>query len=64
MIHLLRKELKLELRRKSVIAGLSLYLVSTVFIYYLSIGFNRQVVNPLVWSAIFWATLLFSAINT
>lgn len=61
---LLLKEFTLELRRKSVIAGLSLYLVSTVFIYYLSIGFNRQVLNPLVWSAIFWATLLFSAINT
>ena len=61
---ILSKEFVLELRRKSVIAGLSLYLVSTVFIYYLAVGLNRQVLNPLVWSAIFWATLLFSAINT
>ncbi|MFM7857349.1 MAG: heme exporter protein CcmB [Flammeovirgaceae bacterium] len=60
----LKKEFKLELRRKSVIAGLSLYLVSIVFIYYLAIGLNQQVLTPLVWSAVFWSTLLFSAINT
>ena len=60
----LKKEFTLELRRKSVLAGLGLYLVSTVFIYYLSIGLNHHVLSPLIWSALFWATLLFTAINT
>jgi heme exporter protein B len=60
----IKKEFKLELRRKSVIAGLSLYLVCIAFIYYLAIGLNQQVLTPLVWSALFWSTLLFSAINT
>lgn len=60
----LKKEFTLELRRKSVLAGLGLYLVSTVFIYYLSIGLNHNVLSPLIWSALFWATLLFTAINT
>lgn len=61
---ILTKEIVLEFRRKSVIAGLSLYLVSTVFIYYLAFGLGRQALGPLVWSALFWATFLFSAINT
>ncbi|PGH41925.1 MAG: ABC transporter permease, partial [Candidatus Nephrothrix sp. EaCA] len=53
----------LEFRRKSVAAGLGLYLSSTVFIGYLSLGFNdRQ--QPGVWAALFWITLLFAAIST
>lgn len=61
---LLLKELTLELKRKSIASGLFLYLLSTVFIFYLSIGLNHNVLSPLVWSALFWAILLFTAINT
>lgn len=64
LVQFLKKELTLELRRKSVLAGLGLYLLSTVFIYYLTIGLNHHVLSPLIWSALFWATLLFTAINT
>lgn len=60
---LLAKEIRLELRRKAILAGLGLYLSSTVFIGYLSLGFNdRQ--QPTVWAALFWITLLFAAIST
>jgi heme exporter protein B len=61
---LLYKEFTLELRRKTVISGLTLYLISTVFIYYLSFGLHRNLINPLTWSALFWVTILFTSVNT
>jgi heme exporter protein B len=61
---LLKKELTLELRRKSVFSGLVLYLFSTVFIYYLTFNLRQNLISPLVWSALFWVTILFSSINT
>jgi heme exporter protein B len=61
---LLKKEFSLELRRKSVVAGLSLYLLSTVFISYLSFALRQNFITPLVWNALFWITILFTAIST
>ncbi len=58
------KEFRLELRRKSVLAGLGLYLFSTVFISYLAFALKQNLITPLVWSALFWITILFTAINT
>lgn len=64
LFFLLHKEFKLELRRKSVVAGLSLYLFSTVFISYLAFALKQNLISPLVWSALFWITILFTSINT
>ncbi|GIL23749.1 MAG: cytochrome c-type biogenesis heme exporter protein B [Bacteroidota bacterium] len=64
LLHLFLKELTLELRRKSVISGLALYLFSTAFICYLSFSLKQNQITPLVWSALFWVTILFSVINT
>jgi heme exporter protein B len=64
LITLLKKEIILELRRKSVLAGLSLYLFSTIFIYYISFGLRGNISDPLLWSALFWITSLFAAVNT
>jgi heme exporter protein B len=61
---LLKKEFSLELRRKSVVAGLSLYLLSMVFICYLAFALRQSLITPLVWNALFWITILFTAINT
>ena len=61
---LLLKEISLELRRKSVISGLALYLFSTVFICYLIFSLRQNLITPLVWSALFWIIILFTAINT
>jgi heme exporter protein B len=58
------KEITLELRRKSVISGLALYLFSTTFICYLTFSLRQNLVTPLVWSALFWITILFTSINT
>jgi heme exporter protein B len=64
IIHLLIKESRLELRRKSVISGLALYLFSTVFIYYLTFSLRQNLINSLVWSSLFWVTVLFTSVNT
>jgi heme exporter protein B len=47
-----------------VLAGLALYLISTIFIYYLSFGLRGKIADPLLWSALFWVTALFAAVNT
>jgi heme exporter protein B len=61
---LIQKEFKLELRRKSVVAGLGLYLFSMVFISYLAFALKQNLITPLVWSALFWISILFTAINS
>jgi len=64
LLTLLKKEFTLELRRKSVISGLGLYLFSTAFICYLTFSLKQNQITPLVWSALFWITILFTVINT
>jgi len=61
---LLLKEFHLELRRKSVVAGLIIYLFATVFICYLTFALRQNLITPLVWGALFWITILFTAVNT
>jgi heme exporter protein B len=60
---LIAKEFQLELRRKAVLSGLVLYLFSTVFICYLTFSLRQNRITPLVWSALFWITMLFTVIN-
>ncbi|RKD13269.1 ABC transporter permease [Pelobium manganitolerans] len=57
--HLLYKEILLEWRSKYAFNGILLYVVSTVFVCYLSF----RSTPPLVWNALFWIILLFAAIN-
>lgn len=59
-----QKEFILELRRKSAISGLALYLFSTAFICYLTFSLRQNLITPLVWSALFWITILFTVVNT
>ena len=62
--HLIQKELILELRRKSVISGIGLYLISLVFICYLTFSLRQNFINEATWSALFWLVILFSAVNS
>lgn len=64
IITLLKKELTLELRRKSVIAGIGLYLFSLVFICYITFSLRHNSINAATWSALFWLTILFSVVNS
>lgn len=61
---LLYKELTLELRRKAVISGIGLYLVSLIFICYLTFNLKSNSLNLTSWAALFWLTVLFSVINS
>ncbi|MBT1704585.1 heme exporter protein CcmB [Chryseosolibacter indicus] len=61
---LIVKEFTLELRRKSVISGIALYLISLVFICYLSFSLRLSVISEAIWSALFWLAILFSVINS
>ena len=56
---LLKKEILLEWRSKYALNGILLYVISTVFVCYLSF----KTTPPLVWNALFWIILLFAAIN-
>jgi len=57
---LVKKEIALEIRQKYAFGGLLLYVISTVFICYLSF---KRVVDPPVYVALFWIILLFAAVN-
>jgi heme exporter protein B len=61
---LLNKEFKIELRKKSVIAAIGLYLVSLTFICYLTFKLKQASISEVTWSALFWLTILFSLINS
>ncbi|OFY83105.1 MAG: ABC transporter permease [Bacteroidetes bacterium RIFCSPLOWO2_12_FULL_35_15] len=54
------KELKLEMRNKYALGGILLYVVSTVFVCYLSF---KKIIDPRTWNALFWIILLFASIN-
>lgn len=56
---LLLKEITLEWRSKYTFSGLLLYVVSTIFVCYLSF---RQIA-PITWNALFWIIILFVSVN-
>ncbi len=58
--YLIVKELKLEMRNKYALGGILLYVVSTVFVCYLSF---KKIIDPRTWNALFWIILLFASIN-
>lgn len=61
---LLQKEFILELRRKSVVAGLGLYLFSLIFICYLTFSLRQNAISETTWAALFWLVILFSEVNS
>jgi len=61
---LIKKEFTLELRRKSVLSGIALYLFSLTFICYLTFSLRQNSISEGTWSALFWLAILFSVINS
>jgi heme exporter protein B len=57
--YLIKKELLLEWRSKYALNGVLLYVVSTVFVCYLSF----VSIVPITWNALFWIIMLFASIN-
>ncbi len=56
---LIGKEMVLEWRSKYAINGILLYVVSTIFVCYLS--FRKT--DPVTWNALFWIIMLFASVN-
>lgn len=56
---LIKKEILLEWRSKYAFNGILLYVVSTIFVCYLSFKSTQ----PIVWNVLFWIIMLFSAVN-
>jgi heme exporter protein B len=62
LLYLIKKEIVIEFKNKSALAGIVLYLSSTVFLTYVAFGF--RFVDPMSWNALFWTTTLFTAVNS
>ena len=58
--NLIAKELRLEWKQKYAFNGLLLYVVSTIFVCFLSF---KQIIDPPTWNALFWIIMLFAAVN-
>lgn len=55
----MKKEITLEWRQKYAISGIFLYVLSTVFIIFISF----QKISPQLWNVLFWIIMLFASIN-
>lgn len=64
---LLKKEILLEWRSKYAFNGVLLYIVSTVFVTYISFnlsgGFGTSDSYKITWNVLFWIIMLFAAVN-
>lgn len=63
IVNFIKKEFLLEWRQRYAVNGILLYLVSTIFICYLSFNVRANQLSPITWNALFWIILLFTAIN-
>ena len=59
IITLVKKDLLLEFRQQYTFYGIVLYVVSTIFVIYLSMGQPEST----VWNGLFWITQLFICVN-
>lgn len=57
---LVKKEILLEWRLKYSFSGILIYVISTIFVCYLTF---KQIIDPPTWNALFWIILLFAAVN-
>ncbi len=55
---LLLKEFTLEWRNRHSLNGLLLYVISTIFVCYLSF---KNIIEPTAWNALFWIIILFAS---
>ncbi|MBW6479320.1 MAG: heme exporter protein CcmB [Bacteroidales bacterium] len=60
IIYLIQKEFLLEWRQKHALGGIMLYLVSTIFICYLSFA---GIMSIPTWNALFWIIIAFASLN-
>ncbi|WP_209332104.1 heme exporter protein CcmB [Lunatimonas salinarum] len=63
IITLVKKEATLEWRQKYALNGILLYVISAVYITYLSVGVKGGTLQVPTWNALYWIIILFSAVN-
>jgi heme exporter protein B len=61
---LIEKEIRLEWRQRYALNGMILYIVSTVFVCYMSFALKSKGMEPITWNTLFWIILLFTAVNS
>ena len=61
---LVKKETLIELRMKYAISGMLLYLVSSIFLGYITFSLGRAQINIPTWNVLFWIIMLFVATNS
>ena len=60
---LIHQETIIEWRLRYAINGILLYLISVIFITYLSFRSQVSSLNPVIWNTLFWIIILFTAVN-
>jgi len=58
--YLMLKDIQLELKQRYALNGILLYVISTIFICYLSF---TKIIDTSTWNALFWIIMLFASIN-
>lgn len=61
---LIEKEIRLEWRQRYAFNGMMLYIISTVFVCYLSFKLKVNEIEPITWNTLFWIILLFTSVNS
>jgi len=61
---LIEKEIRLEWRQRYALNGMILYIVSTVFVCYMSFALKTKGIEPITWNTLLWIILLFTAVNS
>jgi heme exporter protein B len=59
-----KKEIRLEWRQRYALNGMILYIVSTVFVCYMSFALKTKGMEPITWNTLLWIILLFTAVNS
>jgi heme exporter protein B len=62
--NLIQKDIILEWRQKYAFNGMVLYVISTVFLCYMSFKLKTNQIEPITWNTLFWIIILFSAVNS
>ena len=64
IFELIKKEVLTEWRQRYALNGMVLYLVSTIFVCYMSFNLKAGVIDAVTWNALFWIIILFASVNT
>lgn len=61
----LRHEVRIELRRPTALAGLVLYVLSSVFVLYFMLTYNDAgPLTPVIWASFFWLIMVYTAVSS